>query len=101
MNSDNAPDTGQDPYDRVVARERAAHRERRRRRARRALRIHTWIYLAVNLGLVAAWMAERLAFDGSHPAWWLPVAVGWGVGLAAHAAAVHRPWRQRRQQQTA
>lgn len=85
--------TSDDPYERVVERERAAHRDRRRRHARRALRIHAWIYLAVNLSLVAAWAVERLTFDGSHPAWWLPVAVGWGVGLAAHAVAVHRPWR--------
>ena len=82
-----------DAFDRVVDHERAHHRGRGLRRARRVLRVHVWIYLAVNVALIAAWAVERATFDGTHPAWWLPVTVGWGAGLLVHAAAVHRPWR--------
>lgn len=77
-----------DDFDAVVARERALHRERRRRRARRGLRVHAWLFAAVNLGLVAAWATQALVFDHGHAAWFLPVTIGWGVGLAVHALAV-------------
>ena len=87
--------SGADAFERVVEHERAAHRRRHVRRARRALRLHTWVFLAVNLAFIAAWLVERVAFDPAHPAWWLPATAGWGVGLAIHAALVHRPWRRR------
>jgi peptidoglycan/LPS O-acetylase OafA/YrhL len=80
-----------DAFDRVVEHERRHHAGRRGRRARRSLRVHAWIYLAVNLGLVAAWLTELAVFDDRHPAWWLPTTVGWGVGLLVHALVVRRP----------
>lgn len=83
-----------DAFDRVVEHERRHHAGRRGRRARRGLRVHAWVYLAVNLGLVAAWLTELATFDGGHPAWWLPTTVGWGVGLLVHALLVRRPARE-------
>lgn len=79
-----------DAFDRVVEHERQHHAGRRGRRARRALRVHAWVYLAVNLAFIAAWLTELVMFDDSHPAWWLPGAIGWGVGLLVHALLVRR-----------
>ena len=82
-----------DAFDRVVQHERQHAAGHRGRRARRGLRIHACVYLAVNLGLVAAWLTELAVIDGRHPAWWLPTTIGWGVGLLVHALLVRRPAR--------
>lgn len=87
-------------FERVVEQERADARRRRWKRSRRVLRIHAWIFAAVNAGMIVAWLTLGLMTDDSHPAWWLPTTAGWGVGLAIHAAAVFRPWRQRRSEVT-
>jgi hypothetical protein len=80
-----------DAFDRVVERERRHHAGRRGRRARRRLRLHAWIYLAVNLAFIAAWLTEVAMFGDTHPAWWVPTTVGWGVGLLVHALLVRHP----------
>lgn len=83
-----------DAFDRVVERERSHHRRRRWKKSRRILVVHAWIYLAVNLALIAGWTVQVVAGFGAAP-WWLPTTIGWGVGLAIHAALVYRPWRRR------
>lgn len=85
-------------FERVVEHERRHHRGRRWRRSRRILRIHAWVFVAVNLALVAAWATAQLVAGDTHPSWWVPTTAGWGVGLAVHALAVHRPWRRRARQ---
>jgi hypothetical protein len=56
---------------------------RQRVRARRGLAIHFIVYVAVNTGLFVLW-----ATTGAHHAWFVWPMLGWGIGLAAHAAAV-------------
>ncbi len=64
----------------------AAFRERRARQTlrQRSFYVHAAVYAAVNLFLVVVWM-----ISGSDVPWFLFVAFGWGIGLAAHAAAVY------------
>ncbi|MDP1820609.1 MAG: 2TM domain-containing protein [Acidimicrobiales bacterium] len=74
---------------------RAAFRERE---ARSILRHRVWwlhaaVYLVTNVAIVGIWFLT----DGEHP-WFLYPILGWGIGLAAHAAAAflmsspqHRP----------
>jgi hypothetical protein len=62
---------------------RAAFREREARRIlrRRAFYVHAAVYGATNLAIVVIWFLS----DGGHP-WFLYPILGWGIGLAAHAA---------------
>lgn len=64
----------------------AAFRERRARQTlrRRAFYLHSAIFVAVNLFLIVVWM-----ISGSDTPWFLFVVFGWGIGLAAHAAATY------------
>ncbi len=62
---------------------RAAFRERE---ARKILRRRTWwlhaaVYAATNVALFVIWAMT----GGGHP-WFVYALVGWGIGLAAHAA---------------
>lgn len=84
-----------DALDRVAARERSYHRGRHFRRARHKLTVHARIFAIVNVVLVAIWLVELAIGDGPHPAWWVSTTLGWGAGLAVHAALVYRPWRRR------
>lgn len=64
----------------------AAFRERRARQTvrRRGLFMHAAVWLTVNVFLVVVWLLT----DRGHP-WFLYVLFGWGIGLAAHAAATY------------
>ena len=56
----------------------------RRIEAKRGFRVHFAVYLAVNAVLVLIW---ALVSDGFFwPVW--PM-LGWGIGVAAHAASVY------------
>jgi hypothetical protein len=87
-----------DPFDRAVERVEAAQehadaerRERRRARwssdQRRGFRIHATVFVAVQLLLVAVWALSWATEGDSYP-WFIYPLLGWGVGLAAHFAAV-------------
>ncbi len=58
-------------------------RSRKRVNQLRSIYIHLAIYLVVNIGLFALDLAQG---DGLQWAQW--VALGWGIGLAAHAVIV-------------
>jgi fatty acid desaturase len=90
---DDEETTSRDDFERLVARERADRRGRRQRRAQARLRLHAWIYLAVNAALVAGWAVSASVWDATS-LWFLPTTVGWGVALASHALAVRRPRQQ-------
>ncbi len=62
----------------------AAFREREARRIlrRRAWWLHGAVYLATNFSLFWIWVLT----GGGHP-WFLYPILGWGIGLAAHAAS--------------
>jgi hypothetical protein len=87
-----------DPFDRAVERVEAAQEhadaertERRRARwssgQRRGFRIHATVFVAVQLLLVAVWGLSWASEGDSYP-WFIYPLLGWGVGLAAHYAAV-------------
>lgn len=88
-----------DPFARAVERVQAAEQaeaaqKRRRRKAqlsygsRKGLRIHATIYLSVNMMLFAIWLTTWQLNDGTSYPWFVWPLMGWGVGLAAHYAAV-------------
>lgn len=68
-----------DPFERAVAREKLAHRERVSRYVAAGLRWHATVYLAVNALLVLIWAATGAGYF--WPVW--PIA-GWGIGLVFH-----------------
>jgi hypothetical protein len=76
-----------DAFERAAERAEAeSHRQRRERhqRGERAgFRIHATVFVAVNLMLVVVW-----ALTGAGYPWFLFPLLGWGVGLAAHFAAI-------------
>jgi 2TM domain len=76
-----------DAFERAAERAEAEDRRRRRERfargQRQAFRIHATVFVAVQVLLVVVW-----ALVGAGYPWFLYALVGWGVGLAAHYAAV-------------
>jgi hypothetical protein len=83
-----------DPFDRAVERVEAAQEqldaERRTRWSsgrRRGFRIHATVFVAVQLLLVAIWALSWATEGDSYP-WFIFPLFGWGIGLAAHYAAV-------------
>ena len=76
-----------DAFERAAERaEDEARRQRRERSARGqrlSFRIHATVFVAVQVLLVVVW-----ALVGAGYPWFLFALVGWGVGLAAHYAAV-------------
>ena len=56
----------------------------RRIQAKRGFRVHFAVYLAVNALLVAIWAITSAGYF--WPIW--PM-LGWGIGVAAHAAGVY------------
>jgi fatty acid desaturase len=81
-----------DAFERAAARAEAADQRRRHERwargNRKGFRIHATVFVAVQLLLVVVW-----ALTGAGSPWFLYALVGWGVGLAAHFAAVHEAFR--------
>ncbi len=63
---------------------RAAFREREARKIlrRRAFWLHATIYAATNVAIFLVWVLV----GGGYP-WFVFPIIGWGIGLAAHAAA--------------
>ena len=87
-----------DPFDRAVERVEAAqeHADAERRADRHArwssgqrkgFRIHATVFVAVQLLLLGVW-ALSWATDGDSYPWFIYPLFGWGIGLAAHYAAV-------------
>jgi hypothetical protein len=83
--------TATDPFERAVERDAERRRDRRARAARAGLRIHTAVFLAVNMAIIAIWaVVQAFGEDaGGHP-WFLYPLIGWGAGLLAHALLVPR-----------
>lgn len=83
-----------DAFERAAERAEAdARRHRNERSARGALagfRIHATVFVAVQLALVVVW-----ALTGGGYPWFLYALVGWGIGLAAHFAAIRESYARR------
>ena len=77
--------TTDDPFDRAVGRDRQIRDDHRRRQRRSALTIHIAVYVAVQILLASTWL---LTTPDGFP-WFVFPLLGWGIGLAAHAAAVY------------
>lgn len=76
-----------DPFEQAARVEQARKQRQRKRAVRASLRIHIAVFVAVQLLLVATW-----AMTGADSPWFVFPLLGWGVGLAAHAAAASG-WR--------
>lgn len=88
-----------DPFERAARRTEAAERSERdaNRRitqeklesgSRTAFGIHATVFVAVNVLLIAIWAMVWQLSDGTSYPWFVFVLLGWGIGLAAHWAAV-------------
>lgn len=88
-----------DPFARAVQKvqqaekaEREAGRRRRQERmtamSRSGFRIHASVYVATNLLLITIWAVTWLINDLTGYPWFIYPLLGWGIGLAAHFAAV-------------
>jgi len=84
-----------DAFERAAERAEAESRRRRRERSergqRKGFRIHATAFVAVQLLLVVVW-----ALTGTGYPWFLYPLLGWGVGLAAHFAAVRDSYMHQR-----
>ncbi|MFL5883666.1 MAG: 2TM domain-containing protein [Thermoleophilaceae bacterium] len=76
-----------DAFERAAERAEEEVQRRKRERAARGnrtgFRIHATVFVAVQLMLVAVWAATGFGYP-----WFVFPLFGWGVGLAAHYAAV-------------
>ena len=81
-----------DAFERAVERADAADRRRRRERSARGqrlgFRIHATVFVAVQALIFITWL-----LTGAGYAWFLYPLAGWGVGLAAHYAAIHNAFK--------
>lgn len=79
-----------DAFERAAERSEAEYRRRRAERVthykRTGLRIHTTVFVAVQVLLVVIWALQWQLGGTDHP-WFIYPLLGWGVGLAAHWAA--------------
>lgn len=88
-----------DPFERAVERaeqaeqmEQSAKRSRRNAQikhgSRKGFHIHLAVYVATNLLLIMIW-ASTAIFGGAFVfPWFIYPLLGWGIGIAAHWAAV-------------
>ncbi|MBJ7353781.1 MAG: 2TM domain-containing protein [Thermoleophilaceae bacterium] len=95
-----------DPFARAVERVETAEQEKRAaRNARRkqklsdgnryAFSVHSTVFIAVNVLLIAIWATVWQFGDGTSFPWFVFVLFGWGIGLAAHWAATGARRRRR------
>lgn len=88
-----------DPFARAVERvqaaeeaEQATRRKRRQRQltesSRTGFRIHVSVFIAANVLLIAIWASTWQFNDATGYPWFIYPLLGWGIGLAAHFAAV-------------
>lgn len=88
-----------DPFERAVERTKVAEQSERdaKRRgtqerlesaSRTGFGIHATVFIAVNVLLIAIWAMVWQLSDGTSYPWFVFVLLGWGIGLAAHWAAV-------------
>ena len=78
-----------DPFERAVLREEVAEHAAFVERCREGLVIHAVVYVAVNVLLI---VVNALTWAG-HP-WFIYPLLGWGIGLAAHAATYRNQVRR-------
>jgi hypothetical protein len=89
-----------DAFERAANQAEAERRRKRRQRSARGqmkgFRIHATVFVAVQALLVTVWALQWQLGGTGHP-WFLYALAAWGVGLAAHFAAIHDSFRAGRQ----
>jgi hypothetical protein len=87
-----------DAFERAAERAETESRERRRERSahgyRKGFQIHATVFLAVQILILAVWVLQWQLGGTGYP-WFIYVLLGWGVGLAAHYAAVRDSFKHR------
>jgi hypothetical protein len=87
-----------DAFERAAERAETESRQRRRERSadgyRKGFRIHATVFVAVQILILAVWVLQWQLGGSSYP-WFIYVVLGWGVGLAAHYAAVRDSFKDR------
>lgn len=94
-----------DPFARAVERVQAAEQDERNAKrqkreqmlksgSRTGFQIHATVFVAVNVLLIAIWALVWQLNDGTSYPWFVFVLLGWGIGLAAHFAAVRNHLRR-------
>ncbi len=80
-----------DAFERAAERAETESRHRRSERwahaHRKGFRIHAMVFVAVQILIVAVWVLQWQLGGTAYP-WFIYALLGWGVGLAAHYAAV-------------
>lgn len=69
----------------MMSEEELVKTARKRAEAKAGFWIHLGIYIVVNAFLAAQWW---IITGGSGFPWFLPVLLGWGIGIAAHFLSV-------------
>lgn len=91
-----------DPFARAVERVETAEQQKRAAKSRRrmeqlsdgnryAFSVHSTVFIAVNVLLIAIWLTVWQLADGTSFPWFIFVLLGWGIGLAAHWSATRAP----------
>lgn len=87
-----------DAFERAAARAETESRQRRNERRahgnRKGFRIHATVFVAVQILILAVWVLQWQLGGTTYP-WFVYVLLGWGVGLAAHYAAVRDSFKDR------
>jgi hypothetical protein len=87
-----------DPFERAAERAETESRKRRRERSaqgqRTGFRIHATVFVAVQVLILAVWVLQWSLGGTAYP-WFIYPLLGWGVGLAAHYAAIHDSFKNR------
>jgi hypothetical protein len=92
------PTSRPDAFDRAADRaETETERRKQERidaRQRTGFRIHATSYVTVQILIFAIWLITSRTGGTSYP-WFVYPLVGWGIGLAAHYAAIRDSYRGR------
>jgi 2TM domain len=87
-----------DAFERAAERAETESRQRRSERwahaHRKGFRIHATVFVAVQILILAVWVLQWQLGGTTYP-WFVYVLLGWGVGLAAHYAAVRDSLKNR------
>ena len=87
-----------DAFERAAERAETESRQRRHERLahghRKGFRVHATVFVAVQILILAVWVLQWQLGGTGYP-WFIYVLLGWGIGLAAHYAAVHDSFKDR------
>jgi hypothetical protein len=87
-----------DAFERAAERAETESKRRRRERSangqRKGFQIHATVFVVVQILIFAAWALQWQVGGTAYP-WFVYPLLGWGIGLAAHYAAVRDSFKGR------